>query len=398
MADVWLAGDVKSGEAFASDGRTPRTEYAVQVGHYASMLSELRLGAGDRAFVVGRSGEPAWYDLRATRGRNLEDWSERVGGLVARARAIRDGAAATRGALSSHCSTCHWKTLCRRELDAVGDLTLIAGLGRATRDVVETVAPDVAGLAALADDAPALSKGLPGVGADQLRRYRARARLLTTPDAAPYARRPLDVRRHARELHFDLEADPLDDGLVYLHGFLVREARTDGVVERYVSFFADGPEGEMEAFASAWAFIAADPSAHLFYYSKFERTSYRALQARHPDVCSAAEVEALFDRSRSTDLLFDVVMPHTEWPTNSLSIKPIAKWLGFAWRDRDASGAASIAWYREFAAIGDEALRQRILDYNEDDCRATDRLLEALVRLPVGASTWPIVAADDPIS
>lgn len=387
---VWHAGDVKSGGAFADDGRSPKSEYAVQVAHYAALLGDLGAGAADRAFVIGRDAVPAWYDLTAARGRGKGHWIEHAAELVGTARGIRDGSVATRGALSSACAMCHWKSACRRELDAADDLTLVAGLGRATRTAIETVAPTVAALAALdlaGGSVP--GRGLPGVGALQLGRFRDRARLLVTPGAKPYARRELAVSRHARELHFDLESDPLNDGVVYLHGILVRDMGPDGDVERFVPFFADGVGGERDAFAAAYAFLTADPDAHVFYYSKFERTSYRQLQARYPDVCSPDDVETLFHPSRATDLLFDVVMPDTEWPTNSVGIKPLARSLGFSWRDKDASGAASIAWFHEYSETRDPAVRQRILDYNEDDCRATAALLDALITLPVGAPAWP---------
>lgn len=42
------------------------------------------------------------------------------------------------------------------------------------------------------------------------------------------------------------------------------------------------------------------------------------------------------------------------------------------------SGAASIQWYDQFVETGDRALLQRILDYNEDDCRAMIVLLDAI--------------------
>ena len=68
----------------------------------------------------------------------------------------------------------------------------------------------------------------------------------------------------------------------------------------------------------------------------------------------------------------------TEWPTWDHSIKTLAKHLGFQWRDTNPSGAASIEWYDRFAETGDRALLQRILDYNEDDCRAMVVLLDAI--------------------
>jgi predicted RecB family nuclease len=68
----------------------------------------------------------------------------------------------------------------------------------------------------------------------------------------------------------------------------------------------------------------------------------------------------------------------TERPTRDYSIKTLAKYLGFKWRDLHSSGAASIEWYDRGAGTGDPAIKQRILDYNEDDCRATRVLLDGI--------------------
>jgi hypothetical protein len=71
-----------------------------------------------------------------------------------------------------------------------------------------------------------------------------------------------------------------------------------------------------------------------------------------------------------------VVLKATEWPTRDYSLKTLAKHLGFAWRDTHPSGAASIEWYNRWVTTRDAAVRQRILDYNEDDCKATRVLLD----------------------
>ena len=67
-------------------------------------------------------------------------------------------------------------------------------------------------------------------------------------------------------------------------------------------------------------------------------------------------------------------------------IKTLAKYLGFSWRDAHPSGAASIQWFAEYLETRDPAGRQRILDYNEDDCRAMRVLLDGLRKLPVKES------------
>lgn len=380
----WKAGDVKSGAALDDAGR-PRPEYRAQVGHYASILERLGLGSGSEAFVIGSDGHLTQYDLEASLGRSGTSISEEVAALQSRAVNILDGRERTRAALCAACSMCHWRTTCRAELDAADDVTLVAGLGRALRDVVAPIATTVADLAQV-DLASMGRRSLPGLGTERLARFRDRARLLRTPGGQLFARRPLGLRRYEREFHFDIETHPLLDGLVYLHGVLdVRDGQ-----ETYVSFFAEDPADEGRVFADAWAFLQSDPDAHIFYYSKFERTSYRVLSDRYPDVCSREEVEALFSRSRATDLLGDAVQPHTEWPTHSMGIKALAKFCGFSWSDVDPSGASSIAWFDQWLQTRDPIHRRRLEAYNRDDVKATVVLLERLLRLPVlEGAPWP---------
>ena len=147
-----------------------------------------------------------------------------------------------------------------------------------------------------------------------------------------------------------------------------------------MAFFADTatPEAEKEAFAGAWRYMQESQPCAIYYYSKYERTIYRKLQQRYPDVCTADEIETLFDPEMAVDLYFDVVLKATEWPTRDYSIKSLAKYLGFNWRDTHPSGAASIEWFDNWIKTGDQAVKQRILDYNEDDCRATRVLLDGI--------------------
>ena len=50
-------------------------------------------------------------------------------------------------------------------------------------------------------------------------------------------------------------------------------------------------------------------------------------------------------------------------------------------RDESPSGALSIQWFNEFIKTGDENILYRLLAYNEDDCKATMVLKQALEKL-----------------
>ena len=65
-------------------------------------------------------------------------------------------------------------------------------------------------------------------------------------------------------------------------------------------------------------------------------------------------------------------------PVESYSLKSLASWLGFQWRDAMASGDQSVCWYDNWLTSGDRQFLELILRYNEDDCRATLILKEWL--------------------
>jgi predicted RecB family nuclease len=71
-------------------------------------------------------------------------------------------------------------------------------------------------------------------------------------------------------------------------------------------------------------------------------------------------LKRLFDPHTAVDLYFDVVLRATEWPTRDFSIETLATYLGFAWRDQDPSGAASIEWFNRWLDKRDLAVKQRI--------------------------------------
>jgi predicted RecB family nuclease len=53
-----------------------------------------------------------------------------------------------------------------------------------------------------------------------------------------------------------------------------------------------------------------------------------------------------------------VVKKKTEWPTNDYSIKTLASYLGFHWRDESPSGVESIEWYHQWVETGDVRIKK----------------------------------------
>jgi predicted RecB family nuclease len=223
----------------------------------------------------------------------------------------------------------------------------------------------------------------PGIGINALRKYHARAKLLAKIDKLAYAKSKIAFPQHDTELFFDIETDPMRD-VCYLHGFVERHYQ-DPSTENYVSFFADKAtaKDEERAFLDAWHYIKTHFPCIVYYYSPYEKTIWKKLQQKYSEIISESELEAFFNSSLVIDLYSEVVRKHTEWPTYSYSIKDLAKYLGFRWRDESPSGAESIEWYHRWLEKGKIEIKERILQYNEDDCIAMRALLEGIKKLPV---------------
>ena len=386
----YVAGDIKSGAGFEGmseerDGK-PKKHYAVQLGLYTDILDKLGFSSGHTPFVWDVHGEEVIYELDSPLGkRDTTSLWEFYESCIENVSLIVNQKEKTLPALCSVCKLCHWRSLCNAQLKTMNDLSLIPELGRSRRDSMMSRIKNMNELANC--DLNHFIQGrktvFPGIGSEMLKTFQERAKLLTHPDSGPYLKYEISLPHSETELFFDVETDPMRD-ICYLHGFVERR-NSNSQTEKYVACFSDQPtlEEEHKAFKAAWNYVQQRQPCLIFYYSPYERTTWRKLQKRYPDVMTASDLDTMFSPDVAVDLYLDVVKSKTEWPTNDYSIKTLASYLGFKWRDKEPSGAASIEWYHRWVESGDVAIRQRILDYNEDDCIAMRVLLDTIQHLSV---------------
>lgn len=386
----YVAGDIKSGSGEEGDEdlgtEKPKKHYAVQLALYTDILEKMGLSRGRFPFVWDIHGEEVVYDLNAPQGPRTPQslWGLYEEKLI-EAEEIVSQPHTTLPALGSTCKLCHWRSYCTNQAEKLDDLTLITDLGRAKRDLIRPHAKTMTNLATT--DLSSLKRGdktiLKGIGLPSLQKFQIRAQLLCDPKSRPYCTMAPNLPEADIELFFDIEVDPMRD-ICYLHGFVERRNRDD-CTETFYPFMAEDPTPaeEKKAFAEAWEFVRSRQPCAIYFYSKYERTWWKKLQQRYPDVGTETDIMEMFESAMAIDLYYDVVQKKTEWPTRDHSIKTLASYLGFKWRDTSPSGTDSIEWYHRWIETGDLSIRQRILDYNEDDCIATRVLLDGIRKLNI---------------
>lgn len=369
--------DDKSGEL--------KKHYALQLGLYIDILRRLGFTALHFGRIWDSRGMVVDYDLSQPRTKK-QTWLEYYAEVLHDARNIIGKRSKTTPALSSTCNLCVWRTDCKNWCVNNHCVSLVPELGRSRKDDIAVLAKTLDELAAInpADHIDAKGKtNIPQIGEKRLVAYSRRAKLLTSGSREPVILEHFELPTKPIELFFDIEADPTQD-IVYLHG-VVERRNGDDSTRKFRGFTAKevSAGAERDAWAEFWEYIRKLPEDAwlMYYYSKYERTQYRSLAHKFPAIASEAEVEWLFDTSRSIDLYYDIIKSKTEWPAYNQSIKTLAQHLGFSWRDLNPSGAASIQWFNEYCREKDPAKLQRILDYNEDDCVAMIIVKDKLSRL-----------------
>jgi predicted RecB family nuclease len=388
VGNKYVAIDIKSGTAEygRDDHASLKKHYAVQLALYTDILEAKNLSVGRYAYIHDINGDRVPYPFSDTIGkRSKTTWWEYYKETLARAERILLEDEHTLPALSSVCKLCHWYKSCKEHCIKEKDLSLISELGRAARDTLYEEFQTVDDLSKINVESYSISHGhrtkFSGIGRVSLEKFHNRARLLVDPNAKPYLTQPLSFPANERELFFDIEVDSMED-FTYMHGFIERSGH-DSENEKFIYFWADEvtPEEEKRAFSEAWNYMNNKQPCNIYYYSAYEKTIYKKLASRYPEVCSVEDIESFFSDGHVIDLYNQVVLKGTEWPTYDKSIKTLASYLGFNWRDTDPSGASSVEWFTRWRESGDNKIKQRIIEYNEDDCIATRVLLDGIRNL-----------------
>jgi uncharacterized protein len=371
--------DIKSGMGYeggeeGDDGKLKK-EYVVQIGLYVDSLVRLGFLSHNFGRVLDSSGGLIDYDLNTTRGAKIaQTWWEFYLSVLGEVKHLYEKDFKTEPALGGECKLCEWYTDCKNQCVESSSVTLVPELGRSRKEALKPVAKNIQELAKMDVKQFTAAKakfGIKGIAEPMFEKMNRRARLLSSGQKDPLILERFTLPEKPIELFFDIEADPTQD-IIYLHGVIERGLGSkDAVFHSFVTEDVSERE-EKRAWADFWSYLRSLPEDGwaLYYYSKYERTQYRALSERYQDIASEEEVEWLFDPGRSVDLYYDIVKKYTEWPTYDYSIKTLAQHLGFKWRDENPSGAASIQWFNEWCETKEPKVMKRILEYNEDDCRA----------------------------
>ncbi|WP_188943402.1 TM0106 family RecB-like putative nuclease [Nakamurella endophytica] len=427
---------------FEHTGRRMRShpEDALALAHHVRLLQELGLATALPAGgVIGRgpgtdesphedAGYVLWHELSASGV--LAEYDSRFADRLAVAATAATGAAAlAEPSRIAECRRCPWWPVCESQLVALRDVSLLVSgtdVSALRTAGVRTVDELAQAPAELLGSLP-LSNGLAGTARVRAKAWISGAQLVRRGASASVPRADL-------ELDVDMESY-LDDGAylwgTYLSGPAVQRLGLRPGYRPFVTWRPLPDRDEGRAFAEFWAYLQGIRSAAAAHGLTFAAYCYsrqaeerwlRSAPRRFPDqpgMPPAAEIDAFCSGGQWVDIYQEIrdqfVVP------GSMKLKVLAPLTGFGWRDREPGGENSMAWYR--VAVGaagslgtdgtdgmngtagtgstahagagpvepvDAAMARRILQYNEDDVRATLAL-----RRWITERSWSVPSAAD---
>jgi len=386
--------DIKSGVALEGDeddeapGK-PKKHYAVQLCLYVDILKQNGFQKSKTADIIDIGADVVTYKLDESIGpRTPMSWWQLYLQTKKEVQLQLRNSEGNQPAMCGVCKLCPWYSSCTKWCRETDDMTTIFYVGRKVRDTLSRELDISSALEVEGLDVETLVKRkekdkdyLKGLGETSLTTMVRRAHVLKTRKS-PVVYSKKSFPEVSTELFFDIEDDPTQD-FVYLHGVLER----NNGKERYLSFVAptNSAEDEQKAWSDFWRYIKSLKANNftVYYYSHHEKTTYKRLFNKYPDIIEADYLESFFENSNVIDL-YKFVSKNTDWPTWNYSLKTLATYLGFHWRDETPSGALSIEWFSRYLESKDPKILERILQYNEDDCRATLVLKDALEKMIKG--------------
>lgn len=338
-------GDFYYTVAEIKSGLSVKEKYLVQVMFYAYLLSKIQGFLPPKAYLI--LGDESRHEIDVKE--HIAWLREKIDGI----NKIMNGKGVEPSRITE-CPNCTWYDVCFEILLKRQDISLLYKLTKKTKDALKKHNINDLNSVMLIDIGK-FAKAT-GISEAQLKKWKRQAESWVTKK--PVVVRKIKFPLAKTEIFLDFESE---DNTHYLIGLLVRNGK-----ETVRQFIAHKREDEGKAWKDFLKFLSKQDDFVIYHYGSYERKAFGQLIARYG--ISKRLEQKLF--TSMFDLL-KVFHENIMLPTWTYSLKHVAKYIGFDWREKEASGELSMLWYDSYIKTRDKKFIRMITEYNEDDLIAT---------------------------
>ncbi len=263
-----------------------------------------------------------------------------------------------------------WSTLQNKIAKEQGDITLTWNVGPVLAKKLREMG--IHNLEDLVKLDPKTLRSIPGVGPKKTTQILNSAQTQVTRKPIKVGKWKPSEDRPELEIFLDLEGSGelfQDDpawNCIYLIGLI---PRCNGIEQPYIGHLAKRPEEEKQILAEFLEYLRAETRPYrLYHWHHYEKTQLKKACDRHGMTALYESLVLPYLEDLCTAAQASYVLPTPGW-----SIKVVAPYFGFNWTQNasevDAMKSAMM-WFKQAANGGRGEGLDKVLQYNEDDCRA----------------------------
>ncbi|MEM8778738.1 MAG: TM0106 family RecB-like putative nuclease [Cyanobacteria bacterium P01_G01_bin.49] len=337
-------------------GRRPKPEYKIVATFYARLLGIIQETLPPTPILILRPHKH--YEV------DLIQWLPRLQSTLEECVAVLAQEQEPEVFISrQRCSLCRWYDHCYAIAQSEQHLSLVPGVTPSRYQSLQEIG--VSSVQSLADICPGNMGEIMGLEVATQLQQQAQSIVDNRAIRRAYCQRNIHeiLRTATIELYFDIEAEP-ERNLDYLLGVVMVNRLTQ--VQTFYAFLAETPQDEARIWQQFLELVNTYKKAPIFHFSEYEVETIKRLGNLYQT--PPKQIESVI--SRFVDL-HHCVTTSVIFPVESYSLKSLANWLGFQWRDPGVSGDQCVCWYDQWLKTGDRTFLDSIVRYNEDDCLAT---------------------------
>jgi hypothetical protein len=282
--------------------------------------------------------------------------------------------------LNRNCPSCRFRDVCHSEALEIDHLSLLGGMGAreierqndrgffTTKQLSYTYRP---------------RKKRKGQE-NRIPKYHHSLKALALGEKRTYVVRRPEQPRSKTQIFLDIEGVP-DRGFYYLIGLLIREKNS----HKKVNLWADSENDEEKIWSEFQRVIEQYDDFVIYHYGDYDARALKQLTRKFG--ASSATLAAI---SHKLINVLSLIYGSIYFPTYSNGLKEIASFLGAKWTQEAASGLMSVVCRFEWEATREDSLKQKLIDYNADDCHALEVVAEEVRKISNHEST-DILETDD---
>jgi len=270
--------------------------------------------------------------------------------------------------LIAHCSECQFKQSCYKKLKEKDCISLLPGM---TPTVVAKYHKK--GITTITQLSHMFRPRRSGRVPQRAVRYLVELKGLAIREQKTFVVQPPNLTRNPISIYLDFEGLP-DSKFQYLLGGLIVE---DESTHEAFSFWCDHIWEERENFRKLFILLSHYPDAPIYHYGSYEG---KALKRAAQQWAENFKDEWPAIEKRMVNLL-GYLRTHVYPPTYGNGLKEVARFLGFQWTEPNADGVSSMEWRRQWEVTGSESWKKELIQYNQDDCMALQKVHQWLCDL-----------------